>query len=356
MLSKNIGNEKMSISFVEFQKLLNPAIPEKFKLIYEILYYYKIDIEELVGLTTDRLVVDNSNDGILQGITLTTGRFVEITPELFKRITNYLEFNNKKWGSPDTKITKNNLNYVFESNKKGHQYTIPTLYKKFKEHCLKVGILRDLALGSLINTDVGRFISIINSELASSNERLTVSFFSFNSDKLSSLLRYYIVHLNYEEITSYRKEKTNFGYKEIFEYPSIVLTVFSVGSEVVPEINEFEIEIETSSAIFVNGIPSDENKFLMAELISKVYDEAENKFVSFVIDDADLIIQDDVDEILQTTFRRWVHYIPIHSTELQDIDLLQTLEEFFMFILEKFNEENEYTSDSKKMELTNHDE
>ena len=269
LVSLGIGDQEVSISFVEFQKLLNPAIPEKFKLIYEILYYYKIDVEEVVALTTDRVILNNLKNDARPGIILNTGRFVEISIELFNRITNYLEFNNKKWGSPETKFSKNNLNYVFESNKKGYQYTIPTLYKKFKEHCLKVGILRDLALGNLINTDVGRFISIINSELIRSNDKLTVSFFSFNSDKLSSLLRYYIVHLNYEEIVSYRKEKTNFGYKEIFEYPSIVITVFSILSEVIPKIEEFEIEIEISDEIFDYGITSNENKLLMVELIHK---------------------------------------------------------------------------------------
>ena len=59
LVSLGIGDQEVSISFVEFQKLLNPAIPEKFKLIYEILYYYKIDVEEVVALTTDRVILNN---------------------------------------------------------------------------------------------------------------------------------------------------------------------------------------------------------------------------------------------------------------------------------------------------------
>ena len=86
-----------------------------------------------------------------------------------------------------------------------------------------------------------------------------------------------------------------------------------------------------------------------------MHEEAENKFISIVIDDPDLMIQDSVDEIMATSLRPWVYYVPIHSSELQNIGLLDTLEEFFIFILEKFNEKHTHSLDEKFMELANHD-
>lgn len=341
----------MSISFVEFQKLLNPVISEKFKLIYEILYYYKIDAEELVGLTADKIIFEETSVGIKEGLQLSNGKFLSLPSDLFERIINFLEFNDKKWGSPESKFTDSDkLNYVFESNKKGHQYTIPTLYKKFKEHCLKVGILRDLALGSLINTDLGRFISITNSELTKRNEKLFVSFYSFNSEKLSSYLRYYVVHLNYEEIISYQRENTKYGVKEVFEYPYLVITSYSVIDDKKYNEDDFQFDIEISQAIFVYGNPTIENKPGIIDLISRVYDKAENKFVSIVVDDANSIIQEDISSILKTKFRRWFHYILLHSEELQNIRLLNTVEEFFIFILEKFNSTDFLIPEQKTVE------
>ena len=341
----------MSISFVEFQKLLNPVIPEKFKLIYEMLYYYKIDAEELVGLTADKIIFEESDEGIREGLMLNNGKFLLISSDLFERIINYLEFNNKRWGTPESKFTDSNtFNFVFESNKKGHQYTIPTLYKKFKEHCLKVGILRDLALGSLINTDLGRFISIINSELSNKNEKLMVSFFSFNSEQISSFLRYYIVHLNYEEIIAYTRENTSYGIKEVFEYPYIVIICYSFGNEKKYDVDDSQYEIENSRAVFVYGKPTIEIKSDMVDLISKVYDGAENKFISFVIDDPNSIVQKNMNTILKSIFRRWVHYIPLHNAESENIGLLGTIEDFFIFILEKVNSTDSNTPEQEIIE------
>ena len=326
----------MSISFVEFKKLLHPAIPEKFKLIYEILYYYKIDIDELLNLTADRVIFDNSNDELRQGILLTTNKFIELPTELFERLTKYLDFNGKKWGMNNSRLVHNELNFVFESNKKGHSYTIPTLYKKFKEHCLKVGILRDLALGSLINTDLGRFISIINSELDQLNENLIITAFSFDIDEISSLLRYFIVHMNYEEITNYSKENTDFGSKENFSYTHVFLTVFTTKKDISLDIFIQE-GIKSSKAIFVAGKPTSANRNSFIDLLSRVHKESYNKFVSFVIDDPAQILQAEIDVILQSSFRPWVQYVPLHLRETQNIQLLTLLEDFFIFLLEKLN-------------------
>ena len=328
----------MSISYVEFQKLLNPAVPEKFKLLYEILYYYKIDIAELLGLTTDRVIYDETQEKILQGIKLRNGKLIELPSELFERIVNFLEFNNKPWGNQQSFVNKdvNKKNtLVFESNKKGHEYTIPTLYKKFKEHCLKVGILRDLALGSLINTDLGRFVSIINAELSNANDKLVITVFSIGSEEISSLLRYYIVHLNYEEITNYRKEKVNYGLKEVFIYPFVEINSFTLLNIV--EEQDFQFEIERSRAIYVYTQPTSKTKIFNITLIQKVHEMAENKFVSFIIDDPQLVVQDSIEQILSKEFRPWVQYVPIHMNELQNHEILSYLEDFFMFLLEKFN-------------------
>ena len=320
--------------------MLHPAIPEKFKLIYEILYYYKIDVEELASLTADRIIKEENLAGIQQGIRLSNEKFISLPDDLFNRITNFLEFNEKDWGNIESKFSGTRslkLNYVFESNKRGHQYTIPTLYKKFKEHCLKVGILRDLALGSLINTDLGRFISIINSELVKSKEKLIVSFFSFESEMPSSILRYYIVHLNYEEITGFEKEKVSYGYKEIFTYSNLEIVIHSFISNSNQNEDLYQGEIEFSKAIFVYGKPDQVNSSFMIKLISLIFDQGENKFISFAIDDQKLIIQKELETILNSTFRPWIHYIPMHEKELRNIDILTTIEEFFLFILEKFN-------------------
>ena len=332
----------LSISFVEFKKLLHPAIPEKFKLIYEILYYYKIDIDELVNLTADHIINEKLKGENRQGILLTNGKFIELPNNLFDRIVNFLEFNDKKWGTSNAKMNRNKLNYVFESNKKGHAYTIPTLYKKFKEHCIKVGILRDLALGSLINTDLGRFISIINSELSLSDEKLTITFFSFESEEISALLKYYIVHLNYEEIISYKKEKPQFGCYESFSYPYLDINLFTFINTISEEMS-FLDEIENSRAIFVYAIPSQENKNFIVNLLKDVYVVGGNKFISFVVNDSKSLLPKL--ETIVKEFRPWMQYIPMHLAEMKNISIVNTIEEFFIFLLEKFNSIDENSND-----------
>lgn len=336
----------MSISYVEFQKLLNPAVPEKFKLIYEILYYYKIDIEELLGLTTDRVIYEAKQKDLIQGFKLTNDTVKELSTDLFERLINYLEYNKKEWGPQQESFLENNKltkNYVFESNKKGHKYTVSTLYKKFKEHCLKVGILRDLALGSLINTDLGRMISIINAKLDKVNEKVKILFFSFESDELSRIIRYYILHLNYEEIIGYEKETTKQFHKELFFYPFVEITLYEITS-FDSSLSNFSTDIELSDAILVYGVPSKEN--LMLNITREVLSRSANKITSYIIDGNDTSLlksfQDQIEsEIRKDSYRKGdIQLVMLKSPDAlsNGINLITGIERFLESLSDKLSQ------------------
>jgi hypothetical protein len=340
-----------SISYAEFQKLLNPAIPEKFKLIYEILYYYRLNIEDLLELTCDRVIIQNN---FSKGIQLQSGKFIELNDHLFNRLINFLEFSNKPWGTDKAKfvsIKAKNLNFVFESNKKNHYYTVPTLYKKFKEHCTKVGILRDLALGSLVVSDVGRYISIINSTINSDSQfktNLRIHFYSFVLEDLPSLIRFYILHSNYEEIISYSKHQNEFGFVETFSYPhiEIILELFVKNFD---DINLFESgakidnDLEQADSIFIYGYPTSINNDIMYDIIFKSFSKSKKKHLALVLFDKDNLILDQVQELLSKEFRPWIQFIPLKTPELRNIELITTIEDFFISILDKIESKGDFS-------------
>lgn len=319
-----------SISFSEFRKLQNPSIPEKFRLIYELLYYLTGDPEEVTQLTGDKLWVDEGGQG---RITFPSGKQVKLNDSMFNRLTTYLRFENKPWGGPEAiTIGKRNkaINYIFESHRKGKAYTIPTLYKKFKEHCQRAGILRDLTLGSLTDASIGRTASILNQE----KEQLETILFAIHSnEELVSGLRYYLLHQNYEEVCYYKRKHMEMGMIDTYRYSNLRFKVFQFDTipdvegliAILPELSKNQIP-----PVYFFSKPSSLEIPMVTKLVRLLHSNALETCLSVVVDqvasDKEL---GPITSVIGSQLRPCLKFAPLKLEGFATISAWNTIVDFF---------------------------
>ncbi|MFW9993149.1 MAG: hypothetical protein ACFFD4_13990 [Candidatus Odinarchaeota archaeon] len=317
-----------SISAEEFTKLQNPMIPEKFRLIYALLYYCFDDLEELVSITCDRVVESNG-----EGIILTRDhRRIKIPEFLFDRIKNYLNFNNKNWGTKDSLYKgtrKKSVNYLFESHRKGHNYTISTLYKKFNEHCQKVGIIRELTISSLFIANIGRSFTLLNQKLT---EPLSLKIIITEKEEIASKIRYFVLHQNYEDIRKYEKDIQGDYYIDSYQMSKLDISVLTVLSSdfFLSENSRPEFVSESADGLYMYTV------LLLKEHISSLVAFLEKTIqigkklnsVSLVIDAGAEIELKPVEQLLSKIMRPSVKYIPINNVTFSNITFQDTIVDF----------------------------